>query len=80
MFFANVIYGCTPLQMKDPVVSDTAYEVAIFHVDFDQELYLMENFPCPCESCSSVNYPPADETGYNITAITSDTWNEVRRN
>lgn len=65
------------MQIKTAVIAGTEYKSAIFNIDFDQNVYLLENFPCPCGSCSSTNLPAVNETGYDISALTLNAWAEV---
>jgi hypothetical protein len=63
-------------EIKTAVIAGTEYKSAIFNIDFDQNVYLLENFPCPCGSCSSTNLPAVNETGYDISALTLNAWAE----
>jgi hypothetical protein len=50
-----------------------------YELDFDQDLYYQENWPCPCttqgvKNCTSVPFSSSEvnETGYNITILKKD--------
>lgn len=69
-------------QVKDTELLGIQYKYGMFDIEFDQDIYYPENWACPCQNTPTAQCPtsrirPAiDETGFEITDLTSqyDQW------
>jgi hypothetical protein len=65
------------LQIKKVFIAGTEYEAAVFDLRFDQELYLLDNFPCACGTCTNRTVPTVDERGYSLIPLRENEWYTV---
>lgn len=69
------------LQIKTATITGVEYKAAIFNAEFNQDLFVLDNFPCQCGVCSTntiVNAP--NESDFNFTVLNRDQWAEVFNN
>lgn len=54
------------------------YKAAILNAEFDQDLFVLDNFPCQCGVCSANSLVKApNESDFNFTVLDRDQWKEV---
>eukprot|EP00029_Vermamoeba_vermiformis_P007526 TRINITY_DN3282_c0_g2_i1.p1 TRINITY_DN3282_c0_g2~~TRINITY_DN3282_c0_g2_i1.p1 ORF type:complete len:1659 (+),score=273.96 TRINITY_DN3282_c0_g2_i1:37-4977(+) len=64
-------------QVKSATINGIEYKAAVFNAEFDQDLYVLDNFPCQCGMCSTNVLPSAaNENSFNFTDLSYGKWEE----
>jgi hypothetical protein len=66
------------MQVKSATINGVEYKAAVFNAEFDQDLYVLDNFPCQCGMCSTnVLTTASNENSFNFTDLAYEQWEEV---
>lgn len=70
--FLSVSFSLHTYEYKSIEFQGVQHNYIMYNLEFNDDLYYVENWPCPCINNTIVNnyYPRADETGFNVTILT----------